>query len=97
MSTRFIAVGLILCVLIVGSLASAQTVSHETHHTHHQATTHASPFCSWMCAAGQMSEAGLLVFPQHVSPVAYALFAAPLAMVAPPARTDASRGPPASI
>jgi hypothetical protein len=52
----------VLCVLSVGGLAQAQSVEHVGHHAHHQAVTHASPFCSWMCAAGQGLEGIAVAF-----------------------------------
>ncbi|MFO0706889.1 MAG: hypothetical protein U0412_08545 [Nitrospira sp.] len=48
-----IALCMVLCLLGIGGLASAQSVQHESHHnSHHQAATHASAFCAWTCAAG---------------------------------------------
>ena len=51
---RALAVVLVLCMLVVGGLASAQSISHEAHHAHHQKATHSSVFCTWLCAAGQV-------------------------------------------
>jgi hypothetical protein len=45
---------LVLCLLAVGGLASAQSISHETHHSHHHKATHGTVLCTWMCAAGQV-------------------------------------------
>jgi hypothetical protein len=45
---------LVLCLLVVGGLASAQSISHESHHAHHHKATHATVLCTWMCAAGQV-------------------------------------------
>jgi hypothetical protein len=53
---------LVVSIVIVGGLASAQAIAHESHHAHHQKATHASPFCSWMCAAGQVLD-GMAVPP----------------------------------
>jgi hypothetical protein len=39
---------------VIGGLASAQSLSHESQHSHHQKATHSSVLCSWMCAAGQV-------------------------------------------
>lgn len=97
MAKRVVSVALILCVLIVGGLASAKTVSHETHHAHHQAATHGNPLCSWMCAAGQMSDAGLWVLPQHCYAVADAPTSMALPVAGTPARTHASRAPPSIL
>ena len=55
---RSLALLLILCLLAVGGLASAQSISHEAHHSHHQKATHGTVLCTWMCAAGQVLDAG---------------------------------------
>lgn len=44
---------LVFSLLIVGVLASARAITHESHHAHHQEATHGTVLCSWMCAAGQ--------------------------------------------
>jgi len=49
-----LAVLLALCLLTVGGLASAQSISHESHHAHHHKAAHATVLCNWMCAAGQV-------------------------------------------
>lgn len=51
---KSLAVVLVLCLLIIGGLGSAQAISHESHHAHHQKSTHATVLCAWMCAAGQV-------------------------------------------
>jgi hypothetical protein len=51
---RSLALLLVLCLLTVGGLASAQSISHESHHAHHQKDTHGTVLCTWMCAAGQV-------------------------------------------
>jgi hypothetical protein len=50
---RVLAVFLVLGILVTGGLASAQSIAHESHHSHHQKATHGTVLCSWMCAAGQ--------------------------------------------
>lgn len=52
--SQIIALPLVLCLLLVPALAAPATVAHETQHTHHKATTHASALCSWFCGAGQV-------------------------------------------
>jgi hypothetical protein len=49
-----VALLLVLCLLVIGGLASAQSIAHESHHAHHQKATHATVLCTWMCAAGQV-------------------------------------------
>ena len=53
---RFLAVLLVLCLLVVNGVASAEAITHESQHAHHQKATHGTVLCSWMCAAGQVHE-----------------------------------------
>ena len=64
---KFLSILLVLCVLSVGGLAQAQSVEHAGHHAQHQAATHGTLLCSWMCAAGQAGEAeALSVLPEVI-------------------------------
>ena len=63
-----LALVLVLCLLAVGGLASAQSISHETHHAHHHKATHGTVLCTWMCAAGQAGEATTVLVPSEVIP-----------------------------
>lgn len=68
--TSIVAVLLILCIMGISGIAPAQSVLHESHHhTHHQAATHGSAFCSWMCAAGQAGEAATVLVPLDMVPL----------------------------
>ena len=49
-----LAVLLVLSLLTVGGLASAQAISHESHHAQHHKAAHGTVLCTWMCAAGQV-------------------------------------------
>ena len=64
---KFVSILLVLCVLSVGGLAQAQSVEHAGHHAHHQAATHGTVLCSWLCAAGQAGEAATLLVPLEVT------------------------------
>ena len=59
---RALAVLLVLCMLVVGGLAQAQSVEHAGHHAHHQAATHGTVLCSWMCAAGTVLDSAVVTF-----------------------------------
>ncbi len=48
---------LVGCLLLVAGVFSAQATEHSVHHGHHNAATHLSPLCSWLCAAGQVLQA----------------------------------------
>jgi hypothetical protein len=85
---------LVLCVLSVGGLAQAKSVEHAGHHAQHQAATHGTLLCSWMCAAGTVLDTVAVTFQAELSPIA---------LIAPPhfvqpsietCQTSPSRAPP---
>jgi len=91
---RSVAVGLTVCLLLLSGLVYPQTVAHAAHHAHHQAATHATALCSWMCAAGQVLEGVALVFQAENGPIGLAglpVSPEPFSAVRP---TSPSRGPP---
>lgn len=67
---KFISIFLVLCVLAVGGLAQAQSVEHAGHHAHHQAATHGTMICSWMCAAGTVLYSEVILIQAEAGPVA---------------------------
>jgi hypothetical protein len=93
-SHKFISIFLVLCVLAVGGLAQAQSVEHAGHHAHHQAATHGTMICSWMCAAGTMLDSEVVLIQVETGPVALL----PLLISTNPSieacHTSASRAPP---
>jgi hypothetical protein len=70
--TRSLAVLLVLCILVVGGIASAQAITHESQHSHHQKAHHGTVLCSWMCAAGQVLDNSTVLYLVNRSPVALA-------------------------
>ena len=44
---------LLLCIVLVNGSMAAPSVGHAQHHADHQAGTHATGICAWLCAAGQ--------------------------------------------
>jgi len=66
---KFLSIFLVLCVLSVGGLAQAQSVEHAGHHAHHQAATHGTLLCSWMCAAGTVLDTAVVTFQAELSPI----------------------------
>jgi len=67
---KFLSVLLVFCVLSVGGLAQAQAVEHAGHHAHHQAATHGTVLCSWICAAGTILDSAVVTFQAELSPIA---------------------------
>jgi hypothetical protein len=68
---KFLSILLVLCLLSVGGLAQAQSVEHAGHHAHHQAATHGTPLCSWMCTAGTVLDTAVVTFQAELSPIAF--------------------------
>jgi hypothetical protein len=93
---RSLACLLVLSLLIISGFASAQALTHESQHSHHQKATHATVLCSWMCAAGQVLDS--LSAPSLIeqSPVAFADEFVPPPISFVTVQFVSSRGPPAS-
>jgi hypothetical protein len=91
---KFLSVLVVLCVLSIGGLAQAQSVEHAGHHAHHQAATHGTVLCSWMCAAGTVLDSAVVSFQAEFSPIALVTtphFARPLIDAC---QISSSRAPP---
>ena len=67
---KFLSILLVLSVLSIGGLAQAQSVEHAGHHAQHQAATHGTLLCSWMCAAGTVLDTAVVTFQAELSPIA---------------------------
>ena len=67
---KYVSILLVFSVLSVGGLAQAQSVEHAGHHAHHQAATHGTVLCSWMCAAGTVLDSAVVPFEAELSPIA---------------------------
>ena len=67
---KYLSILLVLCLLSVGGLAQAQSVEHAGHHAQHQAATHGTLLCSWMCAAGTVLDTAVVTFQAELSPIA---------------------------
>jgi len=89
-----VALLLVLCILGVSGIASAQTVLHDSHHAHHQAATHGTVLCSWMCAAGQVLDTASAPYLVEQSPVARTEQPAFQRVLRTALESPTSRGPP---
>lgn len=94
---KLLAIALIACILLVGGLAQAQAAEHAGHHAKHQAATHGTILCSWMCAAGTVLDSEIVLIQTHRVPIA---LTSPLNfnnLFPEPARICSSRAPPSSF
>ena len=93
---KFISVALVLCVLAVGGLAQAQSAEHAGHHAQHQAATHGTLLCSWMCAAGAVLDTEVVLIRTERNPIALVSIVHSSDFFSEPPRISSSRAPPSS-
>ncbi len=55
-------------LVLLSGLVYPQLTAHAAQHNHHNAATHATALCSWLCAAGHTAEG--TVAPVLASPTA---------------------------
>ncbi|MBI3806596.1 MAG: hypothetical protein HY281_03640 [Nitrospirae bacterium] len=91
---KFLSILLVLCVLSVGGLAQAQSVEHAGHHAQHQAATHGTLLCSWMCAAGTVIDTAVVTFQAEFSPIALVTLPHSTQPLVEARRISPSRAPP---
>lgn len=91
---KFVSILVVLCVLSVGGLAQAQSVEHAGHHAHHQAATHGTVLCSWMCAAGTVLDSAVVLFQAELSPIALISLPNSAHPSVEVCQTSSSRAPP---
>ena len=92
--TRIVASLLVVCLLIVGGVASAQSLGHESQHAHHQKAAHGTLLCSWMCAAGQVLDSVRLIPEVRFNLLAFSAPAVVSFPIGLPSECPTSRGPP---
>ncbi|HSF68650.1 MAG TPA: hypothetical protein VLA67_14610 [Nitrospiraceae bacterium] len=85
---------LVLCVLSIGGLAQAKSVEHAGHHAHHQAATHGTLLCSWMCAAGTILDTAVVTFQSEFGPIAHVALPPASQPAVETCRTSSGRAPP---
>lgn len=56
-AAKLTAATLVLLSLVLYLGLFSHVAKHSLKHARHQATTHASPLCTWLCTAGEISEA----------------------------------------
>lgn len=66
---RSVSLSVAVCLLLLGGLIYVQTVPHSLHHNHHQAATHSTALCSWLCAAGQGLDGGPVILQADSTPL----------------------------
>ena len=87
---------LVCCLLMLSTVGFAETVSHTLHHAHHGANTHATPLCSWLCAAGQGLNTSIITVPSNELPQMTFHAAAMVDVREPVGLPAISRAPPSA-
>jgi hypothetical protein len=91
---QVLSLSLMFCMLVLTGAIYAQTVPHALHHAHHQATTRGTSLCTWMCAAGQVTETASVALQVKLALIAF-LNSPPLHEPdGVPPSTPFTRGPP---
>lgn len=91
---KLLSVVLVFCVLAVGGLAQAQSAEHAGHHAQHQAATHGTLLCSWMCAAGTVLDTEVVLIRAERNPIALVSIVHSSDFFSEPLRICSSRAPP---
>ncbi len=93
-SRKFLSIALVACLLLVGGLAQVQAAEHAGHHAQHQAATHGTLLCSWMCAAGTVLDTAAVLIQVERSPLAVVSVSHSVSTFPELPRTSPSRAPP---
>ncbi len=57
---------LLFCIVLVNGAMVAPSVSHAEHHANHQAGTHSTGICAWLCAGGVGIASSVVQFTSHL-------------------------------
>jgi hypothetical protein len=87
---------LLLCILLVNGFMAAPSVGHAEHHAHHQAGTHSTGICAWLCAAGDNIESFVVPFTSHLWLIEHTVTVASQPVLNPSLVPYFLRGPPAT-
>ncbi|MBH0185745.1 MAG: hypothetical protein HP477_10140 [Nitrospira sp.] len=89
---------LLVCLVLTNGFMAAPSVVHAEHHgAHHDAGTHASGICAWLCAAGQDIDTSSVEPTSNLQLVQYAVVACFDEVQASIALSTFPRGPPLPV
>jgi hypothetical protein len=91
---RILAVSLAFCLLTLSAAVYPQVAAHTAHHAHHQAASHGTVLCTWICAAGQAVDVMAVVIDRGGTPTATLADAPHRLILELPSATYSPRGPP---
>lgn len=93
---RVTTVGLVACLLVLHAGLFSRVATHAFQHAHHEAATHASALCTWLCTAGEISEAVQIDFDTGVGLAGIVESRPPATAVTVLTVAPSSRAPPLS-
>ncbi|MBX3302674.1 MAG: hypothetical protein KF693_10715 [Nitrospira sp.] len=85
---------LLLCIVLVNGAMAAPSVGHAEHHADHQAGTHSTGLCAWLCAGGQGVESSAVVVTSTLQLVERVVVSQYEAILDPGTFSHFFRGPP---
>ena len=88
---------LLLCIVLVNGAMTAPSVGHAEHHADHQAGTHSTGICAWLCAAGQGVESASVALNSTLYLIERTVVAHVDPILAPVSSQYFLRGPPVSL
>jgi hypothetical protein len=88
---------LLLCIVLVNGLMAAPSVGHAEHHDNHQAGTHSTGICAWLCAAGVGIESSVVQLTSDLQLVDQTIIASSPPTLSPSTLSYFLRGPPVSF
>src|SRR3990172_4118595 len=91
---QFAVAGLALWLVALSGIVYPQLTAHMAQHAHHNAATHATALCSWLCAAGHTAENVVPPTPTSPTTISQAVEVEYLATGSSSFLPRASRGPP---
>ena len=88
---------LLFCLVLVNGFMAAPSVGHAGHHADHQAGTHSTGICAWMCAAGEDIEPSVVPFASSLQLIERASILSFKPFLSAAALLHFFRGPPGSL
>ena len=88
---------LLFCLVLVNGFMAAPSVGHAGHHADHQAGTHSTGICAWMCAAGDNVESFIVQFTSSAQLFERTSIVSSKLTLSPNAFLYFLRGPPISL
>lgn len=87
----------LLCLVLVNGFMAAPSVGHAEHHGDHQAGTHSTGICAWLCAAGDGIEPFVVQLASSFQLIERAIIVSSIVVHSADPFSYFLRGPPISL